>query len=68
MAYVLFYHMAPYLLRIPLRTRRDPSKTREYIDKRGNDLEASSFSQENLILEDITKLLNTMDNDITKVK
>ena len=41
---------------------------RQYIDKRGNDLEASSFSQENLILEDITKLLNTMDNDITKVK
>ena len=57
MAYVLFYHVAPYLLRILLRTIRDPSKTREYINRRGGNLEASSFSQEIVILEDVTKLL-----------
>ena len=58
-AYVLVYHVAPYLLRIPLRTRRDPSKRREYIDIRGKYLQASSFPQETIILEDMTKFNKT---------
>lgn len=54
-AYILVYDVAPYLLRMPLRNRRDPSKKREYIDRRGENLEATSFSQETVILEDVDK-------------
>ena len=56
-AYVLGYHVAYYMLTIALRTRSDPSKMREYIDRKGKNHEASSFSQETIILEDMTKFL-----------
>lgn len=56
-------------LGIPLITRHDPPERIEYLDRRKwKEPDISLAGQEPMILEEVTKLLMTMANDMTKVK
>lgn len=56
-------------LGIQLKTRQDPSERRDFQDiRKGKETETSLTTQEALSMEEVTKLLRSMANDLTKVK